>query len=252
MLELSPDAKNRTLRIGELATLYLGKSEWKDWKAVKAESLAYLIQQQIKCSPEPIKVLENYVTTVVPALFAQDEEVLSAHPLLTRETLVVFYKACTLELVELIASSSTEPEDSSDVTGGAGNRDDDDVTARSVERLHAVVRCWHGLVSVVKMEDHRRQIMTLTLRYGRRFVDVFVKEALPVLDKAFRPRTEEVVGVLKSLQNSTRALQNVCSHSKVSKNLALTANVPQVRKSLEILLFRVKAMLDRNKCLNAF
>ena len=46
--------------------------------------------------------------------------------------------------------------------------------------------------------------------------------------------------------------QNLCGHSKVNKDMSLTANVPPLKKSMETLIFRVKAMLEANRCLTAF
>jgi hypothetical protein len=45
----------------------------------------------------------------------------------------------------------------------------------------------------------------------------------------------------------------MCGHSKADeKDSALIAKIPMLRKTLETLVFRVKAMLDRNGCANAF
>ena len=46
--------------------------------------------------------------------------------------------------------------------------------------------------------------------------------------------------LLKTLQQSTRYLQHCCGHSKVAKDTNLVNNVPQLKKTLETLLFRVK------------
>ena len=58
--------------------------------------------------------------------------------------------------------------------------------------------------------------------------------------------------LIKSLQLATRFLQSVCSHSKISQDVSLANNVPLLQKSLEVLVFRVKAMLAANDCLDAF
>ncbi len=46
--------------------------------------------------------------------------------------------------------------------------------------------------------------------------------------------------LLKSLQGSTRILQNYCGHSKVARDTNLINNVPQLKKTLEQFLFKVK------------
>ncbi|KAG1650089.1 Fanconi anemia group D2 protein [Nymphon striatum] len=90
------------------------------------------------------------------------------------------------------------------------------------------------------------------LNYGRQVVELFLKHAMPLLDKLFRNQQEDVLNLLKKLQLCTRFLQHVCSHSKVCKDVTLTNHVPFIRKALETLLFRVKAMLAANKCMDAF
>jgi hypothetical protein len=51
---------------------------------------------------------------------------------------------------------------------------------------------------------------------------------------------EDVVALLKTLQQSTRLLHHCCGHSKVAKDTNLINHVPHVKKTLESLLFRVK------------
>ena len=46
--------------------------------------------------------------------------------------------------------------------------------------------------------------------------------------------------VLKTLQQSTRFLHHCCGHSKVVKDTTLINHVPNLKKTLETLLFRVK------------
>ena len=59
-------------------------------------------------------------------------------------------------------------------------------------------------------------LFILPTQYGRLFLDLFLRSAMPALDSCFRDSTNEVVNLLKTLQHSTRLLQHVCTHSKVS------------------------------------
>lgn len=51
---------------------------------------------------------------------------------------------------------------------------------------------------------------------GRLFVELFLKQGMPVLERLFRSQQEDVMNLLKKLQLCTRFLQHLCSHSKVS------------------------------------
>lgn len=57
------------------------------------------------------------------------------------------------------------------------------------------------------------------LQYSRTFLELFLRNAMPLLDSCLRMHNQEVVTLLKNLQTSTRLLQHVCTHSKVSENI---------------------------------
>lgn len=42
-----------------------------------------------------------------------------------------------------------------------------------------------------------------------------MRYGIPLLNVAFKTKQEEVLAILKSLQQSTRSLQHFCGHSKV-------------------------------------
>ena len=46
--------------------------------------------------------------------------------------------------------------------------------------------------------------------------------------------------MIKTLQMSTRCLQHYCAHSKAAKDTNLVNHVPQLKKTLETMLFKVK------------
>ena len=53
------------------------------------------------------------------------------------------------------------------------------------------------------------------LQYGRTFVDLFLRHGMPLLDHMFKRHRQDIHGLLKNLQQSTRALHHMCGHSKV-------------------------------------
>uniref|UniRef100_A0A3Q4GAA2 FA complementation group D2 n=1 Tax=Neolamprologus brichardi TaxID=32507 RepID=A0A3Q4GAA2_NEOBR len=63
---------------------------------------------------------------------------------------------------------------------------------------------------------------------------------------------EDVQGLLKTFQLSTRQLHHMCGHSKMHQDTSLTNHVPALKKSLELFVYRVKAMLTLNNCQEAF
>lgn len=62
-------------------------------------------------------------------------------------------------------------------------------------------------------------ILTLMLFYsgfqcGRQFIDIFLRQGMPLMDDMFRSNRDDVQGLLKNLQLSTRVLHHTCGHSK--------------------------------------
>lgn len=92
----------------------------------------------------------------------------------------------------------------------------------------------------------------VTFQSGRIFVETFVRQAMPIVDDVFVLHRDDVIGLLKNLQTSTRVLQHVCAHSKIAKDVGLTSQVPPMKKCLETFVYRVKASLTLNQCAEAF
>ncbi|XP_066899562.1 Fanconi anemia group D2 protein isoform X4 [Kogia breviceps] len=63
---------------------------------------------------------------------------------------------------------------------------------------------------------------------------------------------EDVLSLLETFQLNTRLLHHLCGHSKIHQDTKLTRHVPLLKKTLELLVCRVKAMLILNNCREAF
>jgi hypothetical protein len=63
---------------------------------------------------------------------------------------------------------------------------------------------------------------------------------------------EAIATALKSLQSSTRMIQSHCAQSKASRAVGALAQLPHVKKQLELLVFNVKHMLAEHECGAAF
>uniref|UniRef100_A0A673HY13 Fanconi anemia group D2 protein-like n=1 Tax=Sinocyclocheilus rhinocerous TaxID=307959 RepID=A0A673HY13_9TELE len=113
------------------------------------------------------------------------------------------------------------------------------------------VRDFHILINLVKMFDSR-PVLTVCLKYGRLFLESFLKLGMPLLDYSFKKHKEDVQSLLKTFQLSTRQLHYMCGHSKIRQDTGLTNHVPALKKSLEQFVYRVKAMLTLNHCQEAF
>lgn len=75
---------------------------------------------------------------------------------------------------------------------------------------------------------------------------------MTLVEKNFRNKREDCVKLIGSLQRGTRYLQNICGHAKIEQDVALSAKVPLLKKSLDSLIITAKAMLAANNSLEAF
>jgi Fanconi anemia group D2 protein len=113
------------------------------------------------------------------------------------------------------------------------------------------VRDFSILINLMKVFDSH-PVLHVCLKYGRLFVEAFLKQCMPLLDFSFRKHREDVLSLLETFQLSTRLLHHLCGHSKIHQDTRLTKHVPLLKKTLELLVCRVKAMLVLNNCREAF
>ncbi|KAL1918024.1 uncharacterized protein VTP21DRAFT_3290 [Calcarisporiella thermophila] len=227
----SEEAAELRETLSNLAEKYLG-TEWVDRSTLKSETIVYLLRQQISNSKQPLETMEYYITTVLPALSIEDSETLEKHPLLTRHTYVTHFKAIEMELVSVIESFDLLHYST---------------TEECIAHIHHTIDNWSRLTVSVRGMDHR-PLFSVTLRYGRIFLERFLRSFLPYLARNFKAHKESVVVILRNLQTSTRTFQIVCGHVKVIKDRALASLVPPIRKAMETIIFQVKAMLQENNC----
>ncbi|KAK4317245.1 hypothetical protein Pmani_011660 [Petrolisthes manimaculis] len=201
-----------------------------------------LLKEYLRLSKDPLKCLENLCSVAVEEfLEATGREPYShTYPTLNKGTLSIYHRIILSFLVSgtkksLSTLTNTNTED-------------------RYNRLlvwNSAINILHTTVNILK-KHNSKSLLASCLKYGRMFLDVFVRCGMPLLDSCLRAHNQDVVILIKSLQASTRILHHVCTHSKVTQDTSLTTHVPPLKKCLEMLVFRVKAMLAINNCTNAF
>uniref|UniRef100_G3UQ73 FA complementation group D2 n=1 Tax=Meleagris gallopavo TaxID=9103 RepID=G3UQ73_MELGA len=171
-----------------------------------------------------LKAIEEISSVGIPELInCAKDGCSSTYPTLSRQTFPVFFRVMMAQLESSVKSiPAGKPSDSSE----------------KLLKWNIAVRNFHILINLVK--------------YGRLFVEAFLKHAMPLLDHSFKKHRDDVQSLLKTLQLSTRQLHHMCGHSKIHQDLGLTNHVPLLKKSLEQFVYRVKAMLAFNHCQEAF
>ncbi|KAJ1109394.1 hypothetical protein NDU88_006755 [Pleurodeles waltl] len=204
------------------------------------ENLKNLLRIYLENTNDVLKAIEEISGVGVPELVnsAKDGHS-STYPTMTRQTFPVFYRAMMDKLDKCVREIPVN------------NQSPAEVQAEQLLRWNLAVRDFHILVNLVKIFDSRNVVNTC-LRYGRLFVEAFLKLGMPLLDRSFKKHRDDVQSLLKTLQLSTRQLHHMCGHSKINQDTTLTNHVPLLKKSLEIFVYRVKAMLTINNCQEAF
>ncbi|XP_060079016.1 Fanconi anemia group D2 protein-like [Ylistrum balloti] len=205
------------------------------------ENLQFVLRTYLSYSEDSLSCVETIVTKGITELLEMDKNGSSdLYPTLTKHSFSVFYRIMFNELIGCLKIIT--PVKQSDTR---------EMKLDCLLRWNQTVRILHILVNLIKAFDGRMNLGT-ALKCGRQFLDIFLRQGMPLLDSLFRSHREDIQSLLKNLQLSTRALHHMCGHSKILRDLALTNQVPFLKKSLETFVYRVKVMLTVNKCLEAF
>ncbi|CAN8001245.1 unnamed protein product [Ixodes hexagonus] len=208
------------------------------------ESLQFMLSTFLSESECVLSSLHEIATDCLPNVLEdgtseEDAEQPKSFPTLDKTTLNAYYKTMFSNLAEAVRDLSLKVPS------------DQEERLRHLEKWTLAITVFHKLVSVVKKSSVRNNL-SVCLKFGRLFLESFLRNGMPLLDSLFKSQHADVQSLLKNLQQSTRYLQHICSHSKVVKDVGLTGQVPAVRKTLELFVFRVKAMLTNNRCQDAF
>ncbi|XP_053326143.1 Fanconi anemia group D2 protein isoform X2 [Spea bombifrons] len=205
------------------------------------ETLQSLLCIYLERTDDVLKAVEEIAGVGIPELVNADKDGSSStYPTLTRQTFVVFFRVL-MDKLEKCARN---------IPAGK-NSDSNQIQTEQLLRWSLAVRDFHILVNLVKVFDSR-PVLSVCLKYGRLFLETFLKLGMPLLDNCFKKLREDVQSLLKTLQLSTRQLHHMCGHSKIHQDTGLTHHVPLLKKTLELFVYRVKAMLVLNKCQEAF
>uniref|UniRef100_A0A8C1GME2 FA complementation group D2 n=1 Tax=Cyprinus carpio TaxID=7962 RepID=A0A8C1GME2_CYPCA len=208
------------------------------------DALQTLLSIYLEHTDDVLKAVEEIAGEGVPELLNAAKDANSrSWPTLNRQTFLVYYKSMMAVLERAVRKIPPSKQ-----------TDNQEVQSEKLLTWNLAVRDFHILINLVKMFDSR-PVLTVCLKYGRLFLESFLKLGMPLLDYSFKKHKEDVQSLLKTFQLSTRQLHHMCGHSKIRQDTGLTNHVPALKKNLEQFVYRVKAMLTLNHCqemLNVF
>ena len=243
-----PDDQLRS-RLGDIAKGYLKRS-WNgaDGSSEKGskfnQGVETVLEAYLLNTKDVFKRLDNVVAAALNEVIEdgdRDGDTTRAFPTCNSQTFYVYYRAVFSGLIEATKEIASPTEE-----GGASPNAEE-----KLKRWAKSINLLGELVLAVK-SINKRTVLSTCLKQGRQYVEVFLKSAMPLLDKQFKHHQNSCQNLLKNLQTSTRTLQHVCTHVKTARDAALAGYIPAMKKTLESLLYRVKAMLAANGCAEAF
>ncbi|XP_049572170.1 Fanconi anemia group D2 protein isoform X11 [Orcinus orca] len=244
ILEKSTAPTQNKGKIASLARQFLFRvwpSEEKEKSGIPNDQLQALLSIYLEHTDSVLKAIEEIAGVGVPELISSPKEASSStFPTLTRHTFVIFFHVMMAELEKTVKGLQA---------GTAA--DSEQIHEEKLLYWNMAVRDFSILINLIKVFDSR-PVLHVCLKYGRLFVEAFLKQCMPLLDFSFRKHREDVLSLLETFQLNTRLLHHLCGHSKIHQDTKLTKHVPLLKKTLELLVCRVKAMLILNNCREAF
>ncbi|KAM9680879.1 Fanconi anemia group D2 protein isoform 3-T4 [Dama dama] len=243
ILEKSTAPAENKRQIASLAKQFLCRV-WpcgeKERSSIPNDQLQSLLGNYLEHTDSVLKAIEEIAGVGVPELINSPKEASSTFPTLTRTTFVIFFRVMMTELEKTVKGLQA---------GTAA--DSQQIHEEKLLYWNMAVRDFSILINLIKVFDSR-PVLYACLKYGRLFVEAFLKQCMPLLDFSFRKHRKDVLSLLETFQLSTRLLHHLCGHSKIHQDTKLTKHVPLLKKTLELLVCRVKAMLILNNCREAF
>ncbi|XP_022104971.1 Fanconi anemia group D2 protein-like isoform X2 [Acanthaster planci] len=242
-----PEATDKHESIANMAVGLL-KREWldQDGQAEKGAKHNELLQSLLSIylchTPDVLKSIQDICTVGMPELMNSNDRTgySTTFPTLSRLSFGSYYRIMLGHLTTYLRDLYVR-----------GASDPGRFTEERLIRWNMAIRVFHILISLIKEFDARANL-TSALKYGGIFIELFLRHAMLLLDKLFPSHREDVMGLLKTLQQCTRSMHHIGSHSKVIKDVSLNKHVPAVKRNLESFVYRVKAMLTLHKCQEAF
>jgi len=272
-------------KLSEQAGKLLKKHDWNE-DCLKPEWIVHLLRHHIQLSVNPMKIVGHLTVEIFPRYLhsiegngkkqtipytesnrsyeeqGEEEEENNEektdqieYGTLNKHTMPSYYKVLMTEVVTAFANTIQKQMNPERLNLALAIEEEMDGAqsenfGQFLLGLEEIVKVFQCLIELTKIKAHR-VMLSISLKQGKSFVDLFLS-TISLLATHFLEYKDHIRAILRTLQSSTRILQNLCAHAKVQKDRSLTNIVPSLRKVLETLIFKVKGLLQANNVLNAF
>ncbi|KAI4324572.1 hypothetical protein MLD38_030049 [Melastoma candidum] len=229
-------------RLGTAAEKIL-KHEWDTvgdgWKS-KGETIRRILHTYLGNKESTLNALTELACSILPQVsFSKVGEKGPEHgfPTLCSATHLIWYRVLHEVNLTLFNGLVKEVGRMSKVRTDATNDKIEELLLKLLKSVNIVV----SLVNVCRIQ-HKVTVHSTALKYSQKFIDSFLK-VFEFLEVQFEAHSDTVIQLVQELQKATRTLQTLCSEAKGLKLTAITSKIPATKRTLERLLFRVKALL---------
>lgn len=214
--------------LSDLAKTYLTR----DWgkQRFKATDLQYLVQIYLSFSKVPLQTVESLALAGFESLLEHNGSQCVPFPTLTAATVTYYIRPMLQVTVNAIAPI--------DFTIGVNQPE------QLIVHLHHATLIMKLLVGLTKVWQ-KPAILACVLRTGQKYVETLQK-AMPLIQRHFREYSQTISVLLRDMQGITRRMQTLCAHGKEETDKSIATVVPAVKKALEMLVYRVKELVEVN------
>ncbi|EKX48176.1 hypothetical protein GUITHDRAFT_106251 [Guillardia theta CCMP2712] len=239
--------------------LWCLRQKWPDvpQKPAERETLCNLLKVYVKfssCSLSCVSLITKELLYEIDPSHRKGVTYVDGYPSITSQNFVSFFAILMETMCSIFAK--IEEENSGKKTEPDG----------FIPTLTTAVECFVQLVNLTKTWEDS-SVLIHCLKFGNKIVSSFIR-LVPSLNACFKQQQDTIQPLLKTFQvlflpsqrphltslaqTSTRVLQHICAHGKVQQEKRMVKSVPYLKKNLERIIFKVKAMLDNHGCLSAF
>ncbi|XP_059622047.1 Fanconi anemia group D2 protein [Phlebotomus argentipes] len=180
-----------------------------------------------------IKQIE-WIQQEIPLLKRRDDT-LKTFPGFTKNNFTHLFRALCTSLVDVLNRKLCEK------LSDSGN-------LKMWESVMQVLDSLRGIVKEINLAGNNLVFM----KNANTILKLFLQHGIPLVENCLTKRQDQVMNIIKDLQDTTRFCNSLCCTSKLTNHAALAGQIPLVRETLEKLVFHVKRVLTINHCSSAF
>ena len=99
----------------------------------------------------------------------------------------------------------------------------------------------------IVIEKNIRRNLLVFMKKSEVILKYFLKDAIPVFKEMLKAKNSTVFEIFNKYRLIMAYLHKICCHSMKKKDLGLYSKIPQIRLSLETVVYKIQAMLTANK-----